>query len=62
MSKPILRELSQQNQPETSEVHQRDLPIAERRPADVEMTRGAQDEARQHGVGPIQRFDHLLEA
>lgn len=37
--KPILRDLSQQNQPDTSGAHRRDLPIAERRPADREMAR-----------------------
>jgi AraC family transcriptional regulator len=38
MSKPILREPSD-NLPAASEAHQRDLPNAERRPADVEMAR-----------------------
>jgi AraC family transcriptional regulator len=37
--KPILRDLSHENQPDTSEAHQRDLPVADRRPADVEMAR-----------------------
>ena len=37
--KPILRDPSQQNQPNTSELRRRDLPIAERRAADVEMAR-----------------------
>ena len=39
MSKQILRGLSQQNQPDTSEAHPDDLPVADRRPADVEMAR-----------------------
>lgn len=39
MSKQIVRDLSQQNQPGTSEALQRDLPINECRPADVEMAR-----------------------
>jgi hypothetical protein len=38
-SQPIPRDLSHQNQPDTSEAHQRDLPNAERRPADAEMAR-----------------------
>jgi len=38
-SKPILRDLSQENQPDASEAHQHDLPNAERRPADAEMAR-----------------------
>jgi AraC family transcriptional regulator len=38
-SKPILRDLSQENQPNASEAHQRDLPGTEGRPADVEMAR-----------------------
>jgi AraC family transcriptional regulator len=38
MSKQIARDPSQQNQPDTSEA-QRDLPIGELRPADVEMAR-----------------------
>jgi AraC family transcriptional regulator len=37
-SKPILRDLSQSNQPETSDVRRSDLPT-ERRPADLEMAR-----------------------
>jgi AraC family transcriptional regulator len=37
--KPILRDLSHENQPDISEAHQRDLPVADRRPADVEMAR-----------------------
>jgi AraC family transcriptional regulator len=36
---PILRDLSQQKQPETSNTQQHDLPIGERRPANVEMAR-----------------------
>ncbi len=38
-SQPIPRDLSHQNQPDTSEAQQRDLPNAERRPADAEMAR-----------------------
>jgi AraC family transcriptional regulator len=38
-SKPILRDPSQHNQPEGSATQQRDLPISDRRPADVEMAR-----------------------
>jgi AraC family transcriptional regulator len=38
MSKPLLRDISQ-NQPDTSEAQQRDLPIGERPHADAEMTR-----------------------
>ena len=38
-SKPILHDLSQENQPNASEAHQRDLPGTEGRPADVEMAR-----------------------
>jgi AraC family transcriptional regulator len=38
MSKPVLRDLSE-NLPAASAAHQRDLPDAERRPADVEMAR-----------------------
>jgi AraC family transcriptional regulator len=37
--KPILRDLPQENQPDASEAHQRDLPGTERRPARVEMAR-----------------------
>jgi AraC family transcriptional regulator len=37
--KSILRDRSQENPPDTSEAHQRDLPGAERRPADAEMVR-----------------------
>ena len=37
--KPGLRDLSHENQPDTFEAHQRDLPNADRRPADVEMAR-----------------------
>ncbi|CAN7512748.1 AraC family transcriptional regulator [Bradyrhizobium sp. LjRoot220] len=37
--KAILRDLSHENQADTSEAHQRDLPVADRRPADVEMAR-----------------------
>ena len=37
--KPILRDLSHENQPDPSEAHQRDLPVADRRPADAEMAR-----------------------
>ena len=36
---PILRDLSQHNHAETSQTHQRDLPVSDRRPADVEMAR-----------------------
>ena len=39
MSKQILRGLSEENQPDTSEVHPDDLPVADRRPADEEMAR-----------------------
>jgi hypothetical protein len=39
MSKPRLRDISQQNQPVTSEAQQRDLPTGECPRADVEMTR-----------------------
>jgi AraC family transcriptional regulator len=39
MSKTILRGLSQDNHPDTSEALQRDVPTVERRPADVEMSR-----------------------
>jgi len=39
MSKRILRGLSEENQPDTSEVHPDDLPVADRRPADEEMAR-----------------------
>jgi AraC family transcriptional regulator len=39
MSKQILRGLSQQNQPDTSEVHPDDLPVADRRAAGEEMAR-----------------------
>jgi AraC family transcriptional regulator len=39
MSKQILRVLSQEHQPHTFEAPQPDLPITERRPADVEMAR-----------------------
>jgi AraC family transcriptional regulator len=35
----MLRDLTHQNQPDASEAHQRDLPVADRRPADVEMAR-----------------------
>src|SRR5437763_2950886 len=38
-SQPIPRDLSQRNQPDASEAQQRDLPNAERRPADAEMAR-----------------------
>ena len=38
-SKPILHDLSQENQPNASEAHQRDLPGTEGRPADAEMAR-----------------------
>jgi AraC family transcriptional regulator len=38
MSKPLLRDISQ-NQPDTSQAQQRDLPIGERPHADTEMTR-----------------------
>jgi AraC family transcriptional regulator len=38
-SKPILHDLSQENQPNASGAHQRDLPGTEGRPADVEMAR-----------------------
>src|ERR1700752_1393417 len=38
MSKPLLRNISQ-NQPDTSQAQQRDLPIGERPHADEEMTR-----------------------
>ena len=37
--KPILRDRSLENQPDTSEAHQRGLPGADGRPADVEMAR-----------------------
>ena len=37
--KPILRDPSQENQPDAPEVHERDLPGTERRPAGVEMAR-----------------------
>ena len=53
-SKPILRDLSQQNQPDASEAHQHDLPDAERRPADVEMARVLKTAAAAHGFGPVQ--------
>jgi AraC family transcriptional regulator len=39
MSKPMLRDLSRRHQPDTSEAQQRDLPIGECDPADVEMAR-----------------------
>jgi AraC family transcriptional regulator len=39
MSKPILHGLSRKHQPDTCEALQRDVPIPERRPADVEMAR-----------------------
>jgi AraC family transcriptional regulator len=38
-SKTILRDLSQHNHPETSEAHQRDLVVSNRRSADAEMAR-----------------------
>jgi AraC family transcriptional regulator len=38
-SQPISRNLLHQNQPDGSEAYQRDLPIADGRPADVEMAR-----------------------
>src|SRR3954453_15299093 len=37
--KPVVRDPSQVNQPDTFEAHQRDLPIADGRPADAEMAR-----------------------
>ncbi|WP_036032094.1 helix-turn-helix domain-containing protein, partial [Bradyrhizobium yuanmingense] len=39
MSQPILHDSSHLNQPGSSEAHQRDLPDAQRRPADAEMAR-----------------------
>ena len=36
---PILRDLSQQNQPDASEAHQPDWPSSDRRSADIEMAR-----------------------
>jgi AraC family transcriptional regulator len=39
MSNPILRDVSQETQPRTSEQHQHNLPVADLRPADVEMAR-----------------------
>src|SRR5262245_43971215 len=39
MSKPILRDVSQDNQPDASEARQRGVPAADARAADVEMAR-----------------------
>ena len=36
---PRIHDLSRENQPDASEAHQRDLPMADRRPADAEMAR-----------------------
>ena len=36
---PLIHDLSRENQPDASEAHQRDLPMADGRPADVEMAR-----------------------